>query len=671
MQQPDLSIYAERAEIDRVTKLGSFFNANGTARLGNEPVERSPFGTQEPDVMFHGEEIAKVGPKRYRLRNGAFTTCAQPTPRWMMTGSNVTIALDQYVLMRHMVLRVKDVPLLYLPGMYYPINKEDRSTGFLLPTYGSSTIGGTSLSNAFFWAISRSQDATIRHMWNTKGGQVYAGEYRYVTAPGSQGSVNAQLESIKGLTSATTVDTGRRNLRVTGGAAQVLPRGFYLNSNVNYFTDIIGQQRHQDIAIASQSSRSWSATLTGNVSRLRLNAAAEQTDYFYGPVPGARSGKRPMVNLSLPDRPIGRSRVYYGVSGESAYLVRNPDASDPTKDESLWRFDARPAIRAPLSTLPYLSATAGATWYLTRWQESYSPGSQLQVPIAMNRQMLSMNASLTGPVLARVFQTPDNGYAERFKHVIEPFFRISRTTPFDQVDRVVKYDYNDWLTGGDTRIEYRLSNKLLARRRAPGAVPGVSTGAGIVREILTVDLRQTYYSDVRGSQSDPSVETATSDRFGPLVLNASTRPNDTTVGQFQIEMDSRYRKVRSYSASTTIQSTFADVQAGWRRTGVIPERPEFALGSQTHYLNAGTTLRSANNVIGGSYDINLDIKNSSVTNQRITAYYNSQCCGISFDWQSLSTPLYDIKTDRRFGVSFTLAGIGSFANPMGGLGGGR
>ena len=44
--------------------------------------------------------------------------------------------------------------------MYYPINKDDRATGFLIPTYGSSSIRGQTISNAFFWAINRSQDAS-------------------------------------------------------------------------------------------------------------------------------------------------------------------------------------------------------------------------------------------------------------------------------------------------------------------------------------------------------------------------------------------------------------------------------------------------------------------------------------------------------------------------------
>ena len=50
---------------------------------------------------------------------------------------------------------------------------------------------GQSFSNAFFWAISRSQDATIVHDWFSKTGQQVGGEYRYVVSGGSQG--NARL----------------------------------------------------------------------------------------------------------------------------------------------------------------------------------------------------------------------------------------------------------------------------------------------------------------------------------------------------------------------------------------------------------------------------------------------------------------------------------------------
>ena len=79
------------------------------------------------------------------------------------------------------------MPVLYLPYMYYPLKKDDRATGFLIPTYSSSGVRGQGLSNAFFWAIDRSQDATLYYDWFSKAGQGAGADYRYVAAPGSQG----------------------------------------------------------------------------------------------------------------------------------------------------------------------------------------------------------------------------------------------------------------------------------------------------------------------------------------------------------------------------------------------------------------------------------------------------------------------------------------------------
>ena len=106
-------------------------------RTGAAP---TTFGTPELDIQFKGEKFERIGPETYRLTDGGFSTCVQPTPRWYMTGSEGTVVLDKRVVLKNAVLRVKDVPLLYLPFIYYPINKEDRSTGFLMPSYSASTV---------------------------------------------------------------------------------------------------------------------------------------------------------------------------------------------------------------------------------------------------------------------------------------------------------------------------------------------------------------------------------------------------------------------------------------------------------------------------------------------------------------------------------------------------
>ena len=43
----------------------------------------------------------------------------------------------------------------------------------------------------------------------------------------------------------------------------------------------------------------------------------------------------------------------------------------------------------------------------------------------LNRQFYTLQSQLTGPVFNRVWDTPDNGYAEKFKHSIEPYVTVT------------------------------------------------------------------------------------------------------------------------------------------------------------------------------------------------------------------------------------------------------
>ncbi len=205
-------IAAERMEFNTKTRTGTFYVASGTATLREPGQPGALAGAQEPDLMFRGDEIHKIGPKKYRIVGGNFTTCVQPTPRWEMQSRSITLTLDDYALLKNALLRVKNVPLMYLPIFYYPIQEDDRATGFVMPIYGTTTARGQSLSNAFFWAISRSQDATFMHDWFSKTGQQYGGEYRYVLAPGSEGNARCRSSTSRHArsTARTTVVRARR-----------------------------------------------------------------------------------------------------------------------------------------------------------------------------------------------------------------------------------------------------------------------------------------------------------------------------------------------------------------------------------------------------------------------------------------------------------------------------
>ena len=185
----DTRLAADRAEVNIEDLTGIFYNAFGSVNMGNEDIERSMFGTQEPDMYFSGETIEKIGPRTYRLAKGGFTSCIQPTPRWEMRSTSFTINLDSYVLLKNMVLKVKSVPVFYMPALYYPVQDDDRATGFLMPTWGASTYRGTSFSNAFFLAMGRSHDVTVFHDLFMQTGQGTGAEYRYNLGPGLDGNL--------------------------------------------------------------------------------------------------------------------------------------------------------------------------------------------------------------------------------------------------------------------------------------------------------------------------------------------------------------------------------------------------------------------------------------------------------------------------------------------------
>ncbi len=96
-EQEGTRILADHAELNRKTSLGTFFSASGLLELaGTQVFEPGFFGSQDPQASFYAERIDKIGNRVYKLTNGGFTTCTQPTPRWEMTASSVVLVLDKH-----------------------------------------------------------------------------------------------------------------------------------------------------------------------------------------------------------------------------------------------------------------------------------------------------------------------------------------------------------------------------------------------------------------------------------------------------------------------------------------------------------------------------------------------------------------------------------------------
>jgi hypothetical protein len=664
----DGRISAERAEFDTRARTGTFYGAFGSVRA-REPLDPSLFGEGEPTAYFYGATIEKLAPTRYRITNGGFTTCLQPTPRWELAAGSVTLTLDKRAVLRNVIFKVKDVPLAYVPAMYFPINRENRATGFLPPIYDNSQLRGHSVSNAFFWAIDRSQDLTILHDWYSKTGSGFGSEYRYAAAEGSGGSLRAYHLGETTVTASTGVTSDSTSTEVRGNLVQALPRGFRLRGSVDYFTNLtVQQQYHVDVYDSTLRTRSWQGQVSGPLGRGNtVSATVARNDVFYGTDQSQTVGGAPRLQFTRALTRLGRTPFYVSLSSEYAKLAYTRSTADAVYDQGLSRVDVTPSLQIPLTAWPFLSARTSIAWRNTFWNESLDPASSLQnVDESVSRHMLDVQTSMTGPIFARVWNTPGNGYAERFKHVIEPTLTIQRTTAFDDYDRVVKIESTDMLYGGTTRVTYGVTNRLLARRRETSGAKG-----GSAEDLLTVQLEQTWYSNPLASTVDGNYSGANTGRkassYSPIAMTTRVVPTRTLSASSRVEYNAQTGDWESIGVSGGLSlPQRVTTRAGWSRRKDASSTTTAVTSS--NFFNTDTTFRVWDGRIGGRYALDANLADGTLVQQRIGGFYHAQCCGVSLEYQAwnygTSSSLV-VPKDRRFSLSFTLAGLGSFSNVLG------
>ena len=678
-------VAAERVEFNTETLTGTFYNAFGSIVLG-EDVERSMFGSQEPDMYFYGESIEKLGPRSYRLTKGGFTSCIQPTPRWQMTASTVTLNLDNYALLRNSVLEVKGVPVFYLPIMYYPIQEDGRATGLLIPTYGASTFRGQSLSNAFFWAINRSHDATLFHDWFTQTGQGMGAEYRYVLGSGSQGNARTYFLNERETTvtqgGAETSMPARRSFEVRANARHVISSNLTARGQVNFFSDITVQQTYSNnIFEASSRERNMSGNVAGSWGLYQLSGTFDVNETFFGDQESTLWGGGPRVTFGQGQRGLPGTPLYFSFDSEYVRLLRTsvrdfgPD--EVRLDSGLHRFDVTPVLQIPFSRWPFFTVNSSVSWRGTYWSESVDPTTMLQVPTSVSRTYVDLRSQITGPSFVKVWDTPNSGYAERLKHVIEPYVSLRRVSAIDEFDRIVRLESVDSVVGGVTQVRYGLNNRIYAKQSE-------GEGPGVAREILSVGLSQSYYTDARAAQFDPRFQSSFNQNrfntppptnFSPVSLTVRTEPTRALAGSMRAEYDTQFGTLRTISADGTMElGGWIATTAGWSQRRFIEGLPGFDDPDRLdHYLNMRTSIKTRSNELGGAYSFNYDLLRDRYLQQRLVVYYNAQCCGVSFEFQSFNFEglgsRAPVPNDRRFNVSFTLAGLGTFANVFGAFGG--
>ena len=142
---------------------------------------------RENNFHIRGKRIEKIGEKSYEVKNASVTTCDGEKPDWSIHGKYLKVTLEGYGVIKNATMKVKDVPIFYLPYMPFPA-KTKRQTGLLLPELGASSRWGYYINQPLFWAISDNTDATFYYNYMSDRGHKVGAEYRYYLSQLTRGA---------------------------------------------------------------------------------------------------------------------------------------------------------------------------------------------------------------------------------------------------------------------------------------------------------------------------------------------------------------------------------------------------------------------------------------------------------------------------------------------------
>ena len=674
--QPDGSVKR------RLVAEGNVVFIRGEERLSGDRVEmdesgrgffENAVGFVEPGVFIEGRRVERVDDDTYRVEGGKFTSCSQPNPRWGFTASNARIEVDDKVVAKNSVLKVKGLPVFYAPYIYYPIRKDGRSTGLLFPHFGYSSSRGFTVGTGFFWAMGRSLDQTLYADYYSKIGNGFGHELRYVQASPSRGTFRTYLFQFKGSPSIVDPDTGEvlpgapssTDYDIDWNALQMLPGKVRATVNVRKYSNLSFEQRFQDnFNLATNRTERWSAALEKDLRLAVLSASMDTTSTYFGTDYTRVNGRRPGVFLRRFPRQVGWGGLVFGLEA-TAERIQYGDSDSV----DIWsRYDLAPTVSRPFR-LSFLEVNPSAGYRYTRYGASYGVDEEDQSAIvgpALDRSFFETQLGIVGPTFSRVYDTPGFGYSERFKHTIGPEVSWSYRTRVEDFNSIPKFDGDDYFLGTN-QIAYSLVQRFWAKRRGP-------TGKAVPYEFFSWRLMQTYYVQIADGQSnfDPNYSSSAfgpgfkPEHLSPLMSRMRMRPTPDFSFDFNVEYDVNYEQIRRTSVMGNIGTPRFSINGGWTRSVRLSEDPaKRTVGAHTLRGRAAIDLVPRRLNVEGSADY--DLVNDLLWQLRGQIRYSVQCCGlvvehIRYNWNG--------RNEKTWRFNVELANVGSIGNFMGASAGG-
>ena len=683
------------------TEAGRFEHVAGTTGMrlrGKRLILTSP-----NPFAFSGEVVEKTGPDRYLVYDGTITTCELPRPKWEFDAHRIVVEAGGNATIYGSSFRIRGLPIFYFPFVTYPLEREPRQSGFLIPNFGRSSIKGTILGESVFWAINRSMDMIAGTEYYTRRGWAPRVEFRARPSEASYVDLNYTGVFDRGI-GTPNVDQGGHEARLD--AEDAFGHNFRGVVSIDYLSSFVYRLAFNDVFTQAVNSEVKSEAFLSNATRgFFYNGSTQRYQNFESTTPGdvITILHAPTFESSSVDHQLGNSPLYWSYEAAAGGLSR----SEPSFRTAplVGRFDLSPILSLPLllhnwSLRPEISLRE--TFYTQQLVPSGGVGVARSDLI--NRKAVEGSIEIRPPALERVFDR--EFWGRKWKHVIEPRATYRYVSGVDNFAQILRFDERDILSNTN-EVEYAMVNRLYAKRttakpedcdassmsalvigRPPGdsRIPWESQpeereipceAGSPVREVVTWELGQKYFLDPTfGGALVPgqrNVFTTTADftgiafltdarRLSPLISRLRFQATSRTDAEWDIDYD--FKKGRINASTAFVNYRFGSYTIGGGDAYLQAPSDTLAVANVPQAFNQFRMLfgyghpnkRGFSGAVNLGFDANLGFLQYSAAQ----VAYNWDCCGLSVEYRRFA--LGSVRNENQFRFNFALANIGSLGN---------
>ena len=452
MRQGSMQIEADEASLYQAESRGELngkvrLRDNGALIVGDHADVQLDTGAAKVDnaeYVLHKSRIrgSALYAKRaedsiIRLKDGTYTTCEPSSNAWQLKGNNITLnPATGFGTATNVTLRVKDIPVFYTPYIYFPID-DRRQSGFLPPSFSSSTDTGFMLVTPYYFNLAPNYDATLYPRYMTKRGLLMEGEFRYLTESSEGQFGAAYLNDDNDDRKRQTDYNDKRymlNWQHKGGLdSRVLTEVDYTKiSDPYYFQDLESDQ----IGVESRDylNQQGAVSYRGDDYTAKLNVQAYQLATVTQITP---YDKLPQLTLDgmLPTHPGGLNFAYntelvrFDRSLENGNYTNEDGTVDPRLDNNVTglarangtRLNLAPSVSLPLNW-SYGFLTPSLKYMYTQYDLDLDGTGKTQLATAGGKFDSSVNRSV--PIASvdsgLYFDRNTNWFGTNYRQTLEP-----------------------------------------------------------------------------------------------------------------------------------------------------------------------------------------------------------------------------------------------------------